>query len=235
MKDWIKEVEQQNQLAESYLDKLSNIFSPKSNNPSSSQIIKNYEKDIESGNECKKEKVGKIPNNLFWSETGSVFAIIGKNKNKIHDISDLKVTKRQLRCYDLSRDVFQIAWLFNGKFEAKKIWDGPLGDNIRFDGIWKSGDFYGIWESTADNWKAPASDFKGTGAHPSTIASALGGPQPREYYTWIMGVKDGPFNIGQIKHMFNTGGINRDTEIWRDGIGKYYVPLAEIPEFSTLF
>ena len=57
------------------------------------------------------------------------------------------------KCYDIEKDVFGIAWLFDpsAKYKALSI-GGNLKANIRnqsvdFNGIWSNGDFYGDFKS----------------------------------------------------------------------------------------
>jgi len=59
------------------------------------------------------------------------------------DISKLNIPKEELMCYDVKKDKFGISWLFNGKFNASKIWGDSK--NIFFAGTWNSGDFKGIF------------------------------------------------------------------------------------------
>ena len=110
--------------------------------------LKKYKKSIENGDEC--GAFGTKPNNKFWSEVGSKNVQLGQF-GKVDDISGFNLSKRELRCYDVENDPRNIGWLFNGVYEAEKIW-GTTG-KVYFKGIWKGGDFKGVM--------TPESTFEG--------------------------------------------------------------------------
>jgi len=93
---------------------------------------------------------GTKPNNAFFSELGSKSAQFGQN-GKVDDISGLGLSKSELMCYDLKVDKYRIAWLFNGDFDADKIWRDQ--GEIYFKGTWNNGVFKGTL--------APESKFEG--------------------------------------------------------------------------
>lgn len=116
-----------------------------------SSILDKHRREVESGDECAPFKTK--PNELFWSATGAKEAEFGKSKNKVSDISELRISKRELRCYDIKNDPSGIAWLFanDARFEAEKIWGNPK--EIYFKGKWMGGEFKGIM--------VPGSEFEG--------------------------------------------------------------------------
>jgi hypothetical protein len=141
----IKKLEEIQQLNDNIFKRIDELFGfgKKAEQPS---VVNKYKQSIDSGEECK--AYGTTPNNLFWSEVGSKEAWIGKNKNHVNDITEF-ISKRDLRCYDLKKDPYKIAWLFSPdtKFEAEKIWGEPSKrpGEIYFKGTWKGGDFKGLW------------------------------------------------------------------------------------------
>lgn len=216
---------------------ISNAFKSKPNYKQSlANSVSNYKNKVDSGQECKGLKVGKGHNELFWSETGSLSAIFGKNRNAVADIGDLKISKRELRCYDLKKDLYKISWLFSNdaSYQAQKIWGKP--GEIHFEGIWKSGFFYGVWESPIENWKTDRKYFKGTGLDFNKIKSTTQKANPIEYYLYntLSKKQSGPFTANQIVNLYKKAKINRTSQIWRNGLGADYILVKDLPEFKDI-
>ncbi len=249
MKNAVKEFERIQLITEGIFNKIIKSFthpSPISKqhklaglNKKTQQILNKHQIDIESGAECKGLKAGKKPNNIFWSKTGDKVGAFGKNRNIVDDLGDF-ITKRELRCYDITKDIYGIAWLFadNAKFHANKIW-GTGKDDVHFDGVWSGGVFKGIWESGPENWKTDVSNFKGVGLNlsqnqnpqPTTNQN----PQPIEYIIWLQGAHTKK-TFQEIAEMYSEGKIDDNTQIFRDGIGnaRNYVFLSNLPEYPNI-
>lgn len=216
---------------------ISSAFKPKVNYKQSlANSVSNYKNKVDSGQECKGLKVGKGHNELFWSETGSLSAIFGKNRNMVNDIGDLKISKRELRCYDLKKDLYKIGWLFSNdaSYQAEKIWGIP--GEIHFKGVWKAGFFYGVWESPIENWKTDRKYFKGTGLDFNKLKNTTNKANPIEYYLYnpLSRKQRGPFTSKQIINLFKSAKINRTSQIWREELGPNYIFLKDLPEFKDI-
>lgn len=241
--DLLAEFEKTELILESIFEKMANkissAFKPTAANykQSLANSVSNYKNKVDSETECKGLKVGGNNNGLFWSETGSLSAIFGKNRNAVDDIGDLKISKREFRCYDLKKDTYKIGWLYsdNASYKAEKIWGIP--GEIHFNGIWNSGYFYGIWEGPIENWKADRKYFKGTGLDFKNISR---GNQkkaiPLEYYLYhtISKKQTGPYSVNQITKLFKTSKINRTSQIWREGLGPNYIFVKDLPEYGDI-
>ncbi len=218
--------------------------------------VDQHRKDMESGAECQGLRVGDKPNNIFHSVVGSIEAMFGKNQNKVDDISDLDITKRELRCYDTNKDIYDINWLFdsNAKYHAKKIWGDPT-EGIHFLGEWFPGSiFKGIWEGPASDFKAAPIYFKdirgislqqvGNGSQANQGSQSQTNQQPIRptipmyIYFDSNQIEHGPFTFNQLKQAYTSGGINKQTFVWRKGIKgddpkePTAVPLDTLPEFN---
>ena len=242
MKNAVEKFEQMLNLTEAWFDdfhnRMKNTLNMKYNqNQNVQQRMQQHGKDLESGAECK--GLSKGPNNLFFSNVGGASATVGKNRNQIDDLGDLKISKRELRCYDLQKDKFGIAWLFSddAKFHAKKIWGQP--GEIHFDGTWEGGVFNGVWHGDSKNYKTSPQNFRGTGLNfnqqnQQNQAAQQGLPPKRIYYVSING-QDIQKTYPEIIAMYANGQIDKDaTEVIRDGL-KGWVSLSELPEFPQIF
>jgi len=206
--------------------------------------VDQHRKDLESGAECQGLKVGDKPNDKFWSAVGSIEAIFGRNRNKVDDIGELDITKRELRCYDTDKDIYNIEWLYDNraKYHAKKIWGNPK-EGIHFLGEWYPGAvFKGIWEGPVSDFKAAPLFFKDLrGISLQQVAQLQLDPEeylrkqkeqeqqaqatqqirptiPMYYWYEPNGVEHGPLNFAQLKQAYTSAGINKQTLVWRKGI-----------------
>lgn len=221
--------------------------------------VEKHKQDMESGAECSGLKVGDKPNGLFWSATGSIEGIFGRNRNKVDDLGDLEITKRELRCYDVSKDIYNIEWLYDNhaKFHAKKIW-GNSKTGIHFEGEWfPGGIFKGIWEGPVANFKAAPQFFKDkrgitlqqlaqmnspqTPQAPAPTNGPSGPPKAPEFYYYdVNGSPIGPLPFHRLKQAYTVGAINKDTLAWREGLpgqtaaNAIPIPVQNLPEFKAL-
>jgi len=239
MKDAVKKFEEMYQMTESWFDnfhnKMKNTIKPKySQNQNVQQLLKKHGKDLESGDECK--GLSKGPNNLFFSTVGSSEALFGKNRNKVEDMGDLKISKRELRCYDLTKDKFGIAWLFdnNAKFTAKKIWGQP-GD-IHFEGIWESGIFKGAWHGPQENFKTSSQNYQGTGWNPNAQSGHhQNNTQPIEFKLYNEVSREyATKTLTDIIEMYARGLINKhSTQVFYNNKWIYFFQLPEFNEIES--
>jgi hypothetical protein len=103
----------------------------------------------ESGEEC--GGTGNTSNKRFYSEDGSNSAKFYSKKGEITgEVDDIKpfidgakISKKYLRCYNLTKDPLKIAWLFNGNFKANVLGWNPKTKKVTFQGKWKGGVFMG--------------------------------------------------------------------------------------------
>lgn len=252
MRNAVEKFEQMLNITEAWFDdfhnRMKNTLNMKYNqNQNVQQRMQQHGKDLESGAECK--GLSKGPNNLFFSNVGGASAIVGKNRNQIDDLGDLKISKRELRCYDLQKDKFGIAWLFSddAKFHAKKIWGQP--GEIHFDGIWEGGVFNGIWHGRQEDYKSSMQNFQGTGlnmgGNPAVQNSTnqqqtpSQGPAPQvlNYVIWLNNQHTYK-TLPEVIEMLANGVIQADTtQIFRDGLNKErrYVILSTLPEYPQIF
>lgn len=196
MKDSVKEFEKLNENLNKILE--ANWFNPLSwfsdksqeSEPNKSyqrsDVINKHLQSIESEEEC----APGTSNRRFSSEPGSNSATFYSIKNKkivqTGFVKDIKpfldnagISKKFLRCYDLSKDKLKINWLFNGEFNADILdWDKKK-KKVIFQGIWKSGLFGGI--------NYPKQDEK-------TIES----PLEKKYYILDRNQEIGPYTASQI-------------------------------------
>ncbi len=251
--------------ADSIFNRLSNatsrILKPKEDSAFVNAYVEKHKLDMESGAECAGLKVGDKPNGLFWSAPGSIEGVFGRNRNKVDDLGDLEITKRELRCYDVSKDIYNIEWLFDNhaKFHAKKIW-GNEKIGIHFDGEWFPGSiFRGIWVGPVANFKAAPQFFKDKRgitlqqlaqinmpqAAPAVATPPIappGPPKAPEFYYYDAKGPVGPMPFASLKQAYTVGAINKDTSVWREGLPgqtganavQHAIPLSELPEFKAL-
>ena len=113
-----------------------------------SALADKMRKDKESGAECGEGNSG---NKRFNSEDGSNSAKFYNKKGEITGevddikpfISGAKISKKYLRCYNLTKDPLNISWLFNGNFKASVLGWNPKTKKVTFQGKWKGGVFMG--------------------------------------------------------------------------------------------
>lgn len=235
MKDPVEEFERMRKITESFLDDFNGRLKKTLNvgykpNPNIQHLMSKHANDLESGAECK--GISKGPNKLFFSQVGDIGAVIGQNRNKIEDIGGLNISKRDLRCYDLTKDKYGIAWLFddNAKYHAKKIWGGP--NDIHFEGEWSGGVFKGVWHGPDSNWKTAPANYQGTG-----LGAAAAQVNPTVVnYTVLSKGKPVQRTTQQIIKLLMLKKINSMTQIYRPGINttNSYVFLHQLPEYAQL-
>lgn len=179
-KDPVQIVENHNKKIEEIFGKISKFFKNNSGNITTStyqQTISNIESMQDSDEFCKLygTSSGQIANTNVSGQWDQKHIKIGNNK-EIEDFSNIKleyVDKHgkglnkfysarfaDFKCYDLRRDLYGIAWLFdpNTRYKALSV-SGNLKANftgnqpVDFNGFWYKGDFYGKFLSDPVNFK----------------------------------------------------------------------------------
>jgi len=169
------------------------------------QAVDKYLSSIESGEEC----APGVSNNRFHSEPGSNSATFYSIKNKkltptgfVKDIkpflANAGLSKRVLRCYDLKKDKLNIAWLFNGEFNADILDWNKKQRKVIFQGTWKNGLFAGL-------------------NYPKVTEPTVESPLKKQYFILKKNQEIGPYSAAQIlklveKKQLNTNSIVRPTE-----------------------
>ncbi|MEV8512282.1 SPFH domain-containing protein [Dactylosporangium sp. NPDC051484] len=59
-------------------------------------------------------------------------------------------------------------------------------------------------------------------------------PQQAQWYAAINGAQAGPFDAGALGTQVQTGQINRDTLVWKNGMANW-TPAGQVPELGNLF
>jgi len=213
------------------------FFKPKVSDFAKAYVEK-HRQDMESGAECKGCKAGDKPNEVFWSNVGSIDATFGKNRNKVDNIGDLEISKRELRCYDVKKDVYGIAWLFNpnAKFHAEKIWGDPKNkqNKIYFKGSWYTGEFKGIMDYGFQQLEMPT--YTDDEYLPPTPP-----PIPPFYYWYDEeGTSHGPIFFIELQNTYHAGIISKNTWVYRKELPQANpndprpILLSQLPEFKSI-
>lgn len=181
------------------------------------QSVIDYEKSVENNTECPGGGNGRFVSEL-GSASGTFYSSNFKHKGFVKDLTPLinnaKISKKFLRCYDLTKDPMKIAWLFNGDFEADYLdWDTQQ-KKIIFSGKWKNPSLpmYGINVSNQTDSKSPHN---------------------RTYKVFLNKKIFGPFTFDQMIAMLQKKQLNAQSAILPSD-GNNYIALSDDKSLSII-
>ena len=221
MQDYIEQFEILNEAVGNVFRNIgSKLFGSKTTNSNVPASIQ-HKQNMDSGAEC---PIGTSPNRLFTSELGSSVAAFGPKANGIVNninplLGSLKISKRDLRCYDFKTDKYKLAWLFKGDFNA---------DKIIYKG--KKFYFYGTWGNGAIPNNVILLSSDGTPTMPTPKKTA---PPQISFYILIDGKQTGPYNSKGVSTLVQHNVLTPNVLIWKAGL-EQWIPAKNDPQINAL-